>query len=362
MSEVTQSDVAVVGAGPAGSLAAFYLARQGYSVRLIHDDRQVLDRVETLSPRAQQLLEYVGLTEVLRSAEAVSAPLVVLNGWSHAEDSLAARSVLLVSRRALVQAMHAAAHQAGATLLSGCAKRTFQDHGEDRIALTVARGSHSELLRSRAALFACGRKRAYGQASLHRCSAPTAALEMWVETSDRAAAYLWACDEGWCFSAPARDGSVYVMGSVDVQSAYLREPEELARRLLRASGRAALHSADIRGVRISNATSYFGSEPVQNRALLVGDSFLAVDPITSSGIYVALLSAVRAALLTRTRLEDGRGADRETDAYLFLQQRMRRHFSAHVPALYARCQRTSRYWNVRRGSWRDFSTENDGHV
>src|SRR3972149_3588766 len=60
-------DIAVVGAGPAGSAAAYFLARHGFDVALI--DKAAFPRDKTcgdgVSPRAQCVLDAMGILQTL---------------------------------------------------------------------------------------------------------------------------------------------------------------------------------------------------------------------------------------------------------------------------------------------------------
>ncbi|HEX9797217.1 MAG TPA: geranylgeranyl reductase family protein [Anaerolineales bacterium] len=70
MSAAPRHQVAVVGAGPAGSLAAYQLARQGHDVVLLDKQTFPRDKVcgDAISPRAVHLLAGIGLTSELQHA------------------------------------------------------------------------------------------------------------------------------------------------------------------------------------------------------------------------------------------------------------------------------------------------------
>lgn len=66
----TETDILIVGAGPAGSALAYFLASTGFSVRLL--DKAGFPRAKTcgdgLSPRALQVLKNIGALEVVNAA------------------------------------------------------------------------------------------------------------------------------------------------------------------------------------------------------------------------------------------------------------------------------------------------------
>lgn len=109
-------DVVVVGAGPAGSLAAYRLAKQGASVLLV--DRAEFPRYKVcgccLNPRTQAMLKQIGLGHLLSESESISEFRaassrhnlhVSLDGWS------------VLSRERIDTQLAFAACQAGATFL-----------------------------------------------------------------------------------------------------------------------------------------------------------------------------------------------------------------------------------------------------
>src|SRR5437016_11683752 len=69
MSHMTRSDVVIVGAGPAGSIAALVLARAGVRVRIL--DRATFPRHklcgDTLNPGALALLDSLGVAAAVRA-------------------------------------------------------------------------------------------------------------------------------------------------------------------------------------------------------------------------------------------------------------------------------------------------------
>src|SRR5206468_10410175 len=76
---MTQPDVLVVGAGPAGSVAALMLARAGVRVRLVDRARFPRDKLcgDTLNPGALAMLHHLGVaSDVRRHAIPLAGMLV----------------------------------------------------------------------------------------------------------------------------------------------------------------------------------------------------------------------------------------------------------------------------------------------
>lgn len=108
-------DAAVVGAGPAGSMAALELARAGASVLLL--DRQPFPRWKVcgscLSAGTREVLRSAGLEEALDALRPAPLHTLRLAGWGARAD-LALGPSVAVGRKALDAALARAAREAGA--------------------------------------------------------------------------------------------------------------------------------------------------------------------------------------------------------------------------------------------------------
>ena len=112
--------VAVIGAGPAGSIAALCLARRGWSVTLIEQHRFPRDKVcgECLSALGIKSLDRLGLSEGLRSLN----PVILTHAAIYGANGRASRFSLAspmwgISRWAMDAYLLDAARRAGAQVL-----------------------------------------------------------------------------------------------------------------------------------------------------------------------------------------------------------------------------------------------------
>jgi flavin-dependent dehydrogenase len=119
-SSTDRHTAAVIGAGPAGSAAAFALASAGWDVTLIEQHRFPRDKVcgECFSALGIQTLERLGLAQHIRALN----PVILTQARLHAPDGAFATFALPspmwgLSRVALDTALLAAASAAGARLL-----------------------------------------------------------------------------------------------------------------------------------------------------------------------------------------------------------------------------------------------------
>jgi flavin-dependent dehydrogenase len=156
----TAFDVAVVGAGPAGSMAAWGLARAGMSVALLDRATFPRDKVcgDALLPDAVQALEEASLLETVRKEALAVGGAVFRSPGGH---MLRVGGDFLTIRRERLDAMLVeAARAAGARFFPGVAVTgPLEDKGEVRGVVGTARaeGAPAEArVRSRAIVLACG--------------------------------------------------------------------------------------------------------------------------------------------------------------------------------------------------------------
>ena len=152
-------DIAIAGAGPAGSVLALLAARAHYRVLLVEKSRFDKPRLgETAPPELRPVLTRVGLEHLLQAPFCRDAP-EVLSVWG--SDEPVARhhifspygSAFHLDRRAFDEALAIAARDAGADLRLGCSARFVAQPSSGY----VVQLSTGERVRSRLAILATGR-------------------------------------------------------------------------------------------------------------------------------------------------------------------------------------------------------------
>lgn len=317
-------DVAVVGAGPAGSATARWIAQRGPRVALI--ERSCFGEVrigESLAPAVQPVLAELGVwpdflalnpqpSNGTRSAWGEAALQVhshVMNPWGCGWH---------VDRKAFDHMLASAAVRAGAVLLCHTTVEACRPSAAGwELTLQDEPGNGAGgLLRARVLVDATGRGARLapwlGARRLpldHLVS--VSVLFEGLDTEREGYVMVEATSDGWWYSAPVPEGRMMVMLMTD---------GDLCGRAKLASHRpwfSRLHATAATRTRVCTGTPSWGPRVFsaitqrlcrrerQAPWLAVGDAALAVDPISGSGVVRALRSA-RSGAETALSLLDGR--------------------------------------------------------
>ncbi|NJD20661.1 MAG: NAD-binding protein, partial [Gemmatimonadetes bacterium] len=295
-------DAVVVGAGPAGSLAAFELGRAGAGVLLV--DRQAFPRWKvcgcSLRPGAQSVLHEAGLAHVLEEARPALLHTLRLSGWSSVADIPLGPSVAL-SRRVLDTSLVRAAVSAGVSFLAPararlgpCAagyRKLFVEHGgqvtEVRARVVIAAdGVGSPLLAE-----AHGHGPEEGVADKSRIGFGGVFASA-TEGYATGVIHMAVGPGGYVGLVRLEDGTLDVASALD-PSGFTGgvRPEDVVRRVLAGAGFRELTGVPVEGwrgtPRLTRRVRTRGAE----RLLAVGDAAGYVEPFTGEGIGWALSGA-----------------------------------------------------------------------
>jgi len=314
-------DVAVIGAGPAGALAARQFALRGLQTVLF--DRSSFPREKVcggcISGLGRRLLENVGLDQLLEPS--CAAPLGRFDlaaGGRRVSFELpagAAISRLHFDAQLVQHAIRAGAAFVAGTptlvrgLAKGCRFRT----------LLLQRDDHCVRARARIVIAADGLSRT--SLKRHRAFAPRVAAASRMGLGATFPAATCEVQNGCVLMSVARDGyvgMVNVPGSrlnlaaaVDPNLVRQRGPAEAVRSILTQAGVTApapLESAEWRGTGLLTRQTPRTSA---RRLLVLGDAAGYVEPFTGEGMTWGMLSAVLAAPLVEEWLS--RDSQRSTD-------------------------------------------------
>jgi len=336
-------DVFVVGGGPAGSTIATLLARQGRSVVLAEKDRHPRFHIgESLLPANVALFERLGLREAVErigmpkwGVEFVSpqhthtSHLEFADAWDKSMPM-----AWQVRRSELDEILFRRAAASGATALEGCQVRTV-DFDADGATVTarLADGAPARW-RARYVVDASGRdtllarrfdsKRAnpaHNSAALFGHFTGARRLEGKAEGN---ISIFWFA-HGWFWFIPLADGSTsvgavcwppYLKSRTKPLREFFDDTIALAPRLAERLQGATLVDGKVWA---TGNYSYGSSVACGERWAMVGDAYAFVDPVFSSGVYLAMASAFQAADLVATTLDRPRAA-----------AAARRRFDAHM--------------------------------
>jgi len=292
-------DAVVVGAGPAGAMAAYELSRMGREVLLL--DRSTFPRWKvcggTLSPGTQDLLAQVGLNQLLQSSGAESLHTLRLGGWSMRVD-LSLNGSMVLSRRTLDSALVEAAEAKGAHFCPG-ARAKLGDLSRDRRILKVSTGEGEVEVSARVVVAADGLGSGLMVQAGVPGQVPSSSKRPVVGLGGVFRSSVNSFESGVIHMAMGRDGYVGIVqvedGSLNVAAALspraLRDaesPAALVESLLLGGGWPALPGSPVTGWRgtpeLTRRTKHQGAE----RLLAVGDAGGYVEPFTGEGVFWAL--------------------------------------------------------------------------
>ena len=320
-------DVLVIGGGPAGSTMAALLAERGRRVVVVEKERHPRWHIgESLLPANGGLFDRLGVRAEVEAmgmrkwgVEFVS-PDHAHQGrveFSEAWNGAAMPYAWQVRRSELDETLFRNAEKKGATCLEGCRVRTvaFDDRGVTATA-TLDDGAE-RTFRARYAVDASGRdtllanrfgtkekNRKHNSSALYAHYRGATRLEGQAEGN---ISILWF-DHGWFWFIPLADGTTSI-GAV-CWPYYLKSRKkpleqfwedtillcpQLAARLAGAERTTEVHA--------TGNYSYASTVTSGDRWLLLGDAFAFIDPVFSSGVLLAMQSAVAGVDVVEATLE-----------------------------------------------------------
>jgi flavin-dependent dehydrogenase len=356
---VHESDVLVIGGGPAGSTAAQLLASWGRSVTIAHrPPASRLTLAESLPASTRKLLRFLG------QLDRVEAAAFHPNTGNRAEWAGASRATTSadagfhVPREAFDRVLRDHAEAAGARVVDATIQRVATDDPTRVSGMTT--DGHAIELRARYVLDCSGRAGVIARHGMRRTDAPYRTLAIVAE---------WECDdwppeehtcttiesysEGWAWSVPLsatrRQCTVMVgppKGGRHVRSIYeseLAKTTALRARLAGARQVSAPWTCD--------ASMYDCVRAADGPVLLVGDAASFIEPLSSAGVKKALLSAWRAAVVTNTCLANPAMAEAASDLYVRREREVYQECLRRSAAFFAEAARVydTPFWTARAG-------------
>jgi flavin-dependent dehydrogenase len=317
---VAATEVLIVGGGPAGIATAAALVRAGRAACVVEQTRYQAARVgEHLAPDCRPLLEQLGLWKHVVTGGHVPSPGVRV-AWNsdvpYERDYIfsAYGAGLNLDRRRFDASLARAAARAGVEVLTG-ARLASLDGGAGEWRARLDGGARSgAAITARFLVDATGRCASVARRLGARRTGPDRliALGAWLEDGETGAADPWLCVEpvasGWWYAValPERQLAAVLLTDRDLVPGGAAS----AQQLWQARAAETHHVAPLLqryhrqlAFRISAAQSFRLEPPAGAGWLTVGDAAMAVDPLSSMGILLALRSGLAAARAIAAHLD-----------------------------------------------------------
>jgi flavin-dependent dehydrogenase len=308
-----QYDIAIVGAGPAGSTAAALLADKGWRVIAFDKDRHPRFHIgESLLPLNLPLFERLGVMDAVKQVGLVKRAAEFHSMEHNASQKFFFRDgwdgpgyAFQVRRADFDLALANNARAKGAQVIEGC-KVEQVELGRDAVRLTARADDGAAIdVSARYLIDATGRDTLLaGKLGLKQKNPKhtSAALyghfrgaQRWAGEDEGNISVYWF-QHGWMWFIPLADGSTSV-GAV-CWPYYLKtrqtDPSSFFIETLKLAPMLWERLKDAELISPATATgnySYACSKMYGDRWVMVGDAFAFVDPVFSSGVYLAMNSA-----------------------------------------------------------------------
>lgn len=313
-------DIIVLGAGPAGTLTAILLVRQGYRVAVVAAPRG-RGRIEGFSQRTVDILA----THGLKHAHASVGPIVDrIASW--AGEQGARNREFVTERGQFDEALLEDLRGHDIALLSADAVSVSNE--TDGVAIRLRAEGSERLYQPKFVVEARGRAAPVGHDKGQGGPATTAMVRQIDGPIDQPRTAVAGFAEGWAWFVADGSGPAYVQIFVDSQAGLPKRDaiadffEAQARQI--AEKDQWLDGRGFTGPVMSHsAAPVLAKTPLGARTIRVGDAACALDPLSGNGVFAALGGAAAAAPVIHTLIER---PDSTALAGLFYLERARMTF------------------------------------
>ncbi len=311
-------DIAVLGGGPAGCLAAMRLAGQGYDVAIVSTTGR-LQRLEGLSERIIDIFGVQGCHAALDAVGPTVERLAIWNG-----ESVARNRETIVDRRALDDGLRQDVRAANVDVIDAKVGRVAL-RNDDIEVRCAASGGKGFALTCRYLVEARGR-RAPAPSGRREKGPSTTALTRTIRGVEPAARTVVASHrDGWLWFVSVGDGVGHLQIFLDSEGDALPKKAGLAPYFDNLAAELGLPDGLLDGLldggrfvgapQTRDASSWIADGLIDERTIRIGDAAVAVDPLSGHGIFEALGSALAAGAAVHTILSDPRSIKTACDFY-----------------------------------------------
>jgi flavin-dependent dehydrogenase len=352
---VIETEICILGGGPAGSIMARRLAQLGHDTLLVARGVQGGLRAESLAPSILPIFDSLGIGAVLEDAVFAreSSALLLWEDGVIQEKSFDEGPSLLVERPRMDAILSQAAAQAGACVLDPALARSPQRTSTGSWRIEIVTGNGPITVAARFFVDARGRRR--------RSCAPhdqpyTAALSGAWQVRDECLAEtrIEAGRDAWFWGSPlprSRYMATIFLDSRRVAGLSANDRAALVCSVIARSKLLRTLGCDkmIQPVRVRDATSGIAADLIGTDFIRVGEAAVAIDPLASQGIQRAIISAIQGSAAVHTLLSQGSDHAAALEFYCERQRSAALQASRHAARLYALRSRSggNPFWKCR---------------
>lgn len=300
----SQLKIGIIGAGPAGSLAAYLLSKKGHHVQVLERKKSVQRNVcgEYLCPKGVELLDRLNLLKLLASDFLPLYGMVLASPDndvipSYFPETHKREQGLSLNRALFDQRLVELAKQSGAEILFDkvVLHAAFLPEKEQWIVSTEKEDFRYDLL-----IAADGRQSKIGHLLGHQKSINTdrVALHCYLPRKNERGLRLGEMhifkNGSYCGLDPVSDDAVNFSIVCDSALLKINRPEEIINRAIKSSSRLSMMFDPVskdEEIRIVTTLKNNNSFIAGDHLAYIGDAAGFIDPLTGEGIYNALLSA-----------------------------------------------------------------------
>jgi flavin-dependent dehydrogenase len=347
-----ETEICVVGGGPAGAVAAWKLARLGHAVLVV--ERAAFPRPhigEALAPGIWTQLDLLGLTDAVCAAGFRPVATAVVRWAGRTAETVRHPDPpgLVVDRGRFDRLLLEHAREARARLLQpALAKTPRRAEGGWILPLRTPHDGTGEAEVAARFLIDAGGRSGVLAGPRRRSGPRTLALSgAWVRRGGwEEGTRVEALPDAWLWAVPRPDGTLSAMAFVDADH-YRAERasgvsrEALYRRLLAGSELLAetASAALAGGVEVCDATCHHAPEAVGDDFVRIGEAAFTLDPLSSTGVQKAMQTAWSAALAVHTILTRPEDADAARRFYTEAHRETVERHAAWAAGYYAEVER-----------------------
>lgn len=305
-----ETEVCVVGGGPAGASIARRLALLGHDVCLIEQATFPRPHIgESLPPSIIRVFELLGVRSRIEAAGFLRSNRAIVR-WSsnsNIRESSAEELGFQVDRGRFDQLLLEAAKEVGVNVLQPARASRPQRKEQDRWLVPVRMRDRSYTLKARFLVDATG-KHSPLSGKKQRYSAATLALYgYWQNTCFQdAESRVESGANEWFWGASLPNGTFNAAVFLD-REIYPKRRGERQQFYESLLAKTTLFQGCLQGnletpVRVCDASSYFATDSIEPDFIRVGEAALSIDPLSSQGVQVAMMSAFTGSIAVHTIL------------------------------------------------------------